>query len=146
MRGRPPKAPTLRLIKGTSRAGAKVATPRPRGALSEAPAFLSPSQQSLWHYHVAAAAPGTLRATDGGILSVFVVAVDLARQARELIGNDLVVESITGAMRPHPALAIMNAQTSIALRAGTELGFSPASRARVTAVPDDAPDEFFPAG
>ena len=124
--------------------GRKAVAPQATGALGAAPAHLTPTQAALWHYHVRHAAPEQLPAMTGGLLTAFVVAVDMHRQAAELIGGELVVESISGALKPHPTLAIPNAQAAIMLRAGAELGFTPASRSRVTVTPEPGPtDEFF---
>ena len=146
MRGRPPKPPILKLVTGTARSRGKAAAPgKQSAALAVPPAYLTAAQGALWSYCLRHAAPGQIPATGLSLLAIYVVASDLHRQALALIGDELVVETVSGHFKPHPAMAVLNTQAGIMLRAGAELGFSTAARGRMTLAPDPGPqDEFFP--
>lgn len=145
MRGRKPSPPRLRLVTGTAGRGIKPPDPPVTGELRNPPKWLTPAQVVLWNDVIRNAAPGHLRLTDTAILTVYIIAIDLGRQAQALIGDDLTIESPSGVLKPHPAIAIVNAQAAIALRAAVELGFTPASRSRITIAPEQVQaDEFFP--
>jgi P27 family predicted phage terminase small subunit len=139
MKGRKPKPTHLRLLEGNpGKRRINRDDMRPSEGLDAPPEWLSKSQQAGWTYAVEHARPGLLKRIDGSILTVFVVAEDLHRQAIEAINS-------SGLLAPSPVkaepmqnlyLAIANKQALIMAKAAAELGFSPSSRSRI---PTQAP-------
>ncbi len=136
MRGRKPKPTYLRIIEGN--AGKRPLNhdePAPIGELVEAdaPAWLTPAQRLLWRQVILAAPPGLLRTLDGPLVATYAVAMDMQREACEGLGKYgvLVKSPDSGAPIKSPWSTIFNQATQTLVRAGAELGFSPASRSRV---------------
>jgi hypothetical protein len=71
------------------------------------------------------------------MLAIWVVAEDLHREAAEKIAQYGLLTKSPNAGLPlqSPYLAILNKQAQIMIKAGAELGFSPASRTRVQVSP-----------
>ena len=160
MRGRKPKPTHLRLITGNAgKRRINKHEPKPSGHLTEPPDWFTPAQIETWRHAIANAPAGLLRKLDRGVLTVWTVAATLhqeaasklndssllvrgpARQA-DLFGGEPVPR---GAPVPNPFLSILHKQANIMMRAAEQLGFSPASRARVEiSTPDeDDGDQFF---
>jgi len=144
MAGKP--IPThLKLLKGTAR---KCRTnpnePKPIGDLTSPPDWMTESQKASWEFAIYNAPKGLLKQLDQSILTVWVAAEDLHRQALEGIEkNGMVVKAPnTGLEIQSPYLAIANKQAQIMMKAATELGFSPSSRSKVSVKneePNDSP-------
>jgi P27 family predicted phage terminase small subunit len=106
---------------------------------AEPPAHLTPSQVAGWKYAIANAPPGVLTTSDRSNLVVWVVAEDYHRQASEKIAKEGLFlypkkdgkPDETGIPYQHPAVAVVNRQAFIMLRAAAEMGFTPSSRSRV---------------
>jgi P27 family predicted phage terminase small subunit len=107
--------------------------PRPAGELYAAPEWMSESQREGWGYVITHSPKGLLRQLDRSILSVWIVAEDLHREAAEKIAQYGLLTKSPNAGLPlqSPYLAILNKQAQIMLKAAAELGFSPSSRSRV---------------
>ncbi len=146
MKGRPPTPSVLREIRGTPKRKLNQREPVPVGNLEGPPDWLSPSQQDVWRYAIECAPCGLLKRLDAGVLAVWVVAADLYRMAAEKIAAHglLVNAPNTGAPMQSPYLAIVNRQSQIMLKAGAELGFSPASRTRISAPTEPAGSDVAP--
>ena len=101
------------------------------------PAHMSDGAKAVWKSAIDSVSPDRLNELDRAALGAWATACDLYRQAQ--IGLDetgLVVKApVTGTLVQSPYLAILNKQVSIIVRTATQLGFTPASRARVTPVP-----------
>lgn len=111
------------------------AEPRPGGDLFDAPHWMTADQRAEWRYIVENSVPGLLTSVDRGNLTAYVVAACLHRQAAKELAKakSLVVQvGERGAMQQHPALQIVNRQALIMIKAAAEMGFTPASRTRVT--------------
>ena len=110
--------------------------PKPRGNLFDAPRWMSKDQRAEWRYIVENSVPGLLTSVDRANLTAYVVATCLHRAAAKEIGK---LKSLTvavgaaGALQQHPALQIVNRQALIMIKAAAEMGFTPASRTRVSA-------------
>lgn len=82
---------------------------------------------------------GLLTATDRGVLEVYCVARSFYIEARENMGQGLVVKSPTkGEPMQNPYLPIVNRQGEIMMKAAAALGFDPTARARVGIQPGPA--------
>ena len=162
--GRPRKPTALRLLQGSrgrpaghSRPIDKT-EPKPVGNLFEAPAWLTDSQKLVWSYHISNSPRGLLKRLDQRLFAAWCVACDLQQTAVEMQakidatnGAKLLVQprdaqgNPSGQAYQSPYLAIINRQHVVMAKLVTELGFSPASRTRISlgAAPDDTPDNAF---
>jgi P27 family predicted phage terminase small subunit len=107
--------------------------PKPKDDLFAAPEWMTDSQREGWAWAITNAPHGLLKQLDRSILAIWVVAEDLHREAAEKIAQYGLLTKSPNAGLPlqSPYLAILNKQAQIMLKAGAELGFSPASRTRV---------------
>lgn len=100
------------------------------GVLWSPPEWFDDDQRLQWHYAIEHAPVGLLSATDRETLVIWVVAsVEHARAAQEVRKLGQVVKTKEGNAIQNPYLPIVNRQALIMMRAGGEMGFSPASRA-----------------
>ena len=163
--GRPRKPTNLRILQSTRGEPAGHSRPidrtepKPVGNLFEAPAWLTDSQKLVWTYHIATAPAGLLKRLDQRVFAAWCVACDLHQTAVEMQakidatsgGAKLLVQprdaqgNATGQAYQSPYLPIINRQAVIMAKLVTELGFSPASRTRISlgAAPDATPDNVF---
>jgi P27 family predicted phage terminase small subunit len=114
---------------------ANPAEPKPPGELSDAPDWFSPSQKAGWDYVMRCAPPGLLKQLDRSVLTVWVVAEDLHRQAvigQNKIGGLVSKLKDTQFFVISPYLSIISQQAKVMLKAGAELGFSPSSRSGIS--------------
>jgi P27 family predicted phage terminase small subunit len=107
--------------------------PQPDGERYGAPKWLSDTQREGRAFAISSSPPGLLKELDRSGLAIWVVAEDLHREAAEKITQYGLLTKSPNAGLPlqSPYLAILNKQAQIMLKAGAELGFSPASRTRV---------------
>jgi len=110
--------------------------PKPVGDLKEPPAHFDAEMRTVWDYAIAHAPPGLLKRLDASVLETWCTAQVLHRRALKAMGKQIVVNgSKRGVRVESPYLAILNRQAMIMLRAGEQLGFSPASRTRISVPP-----------
>ena len=102
-------------------------------------AHLSKGAKAVWESAIDSVSPDRLSELDRAALEAWANACDLYRQAQVgLSATGLVVRApVTGTLVQSPYLAILNKQVSIIIRTSTQLGFTPASRARVTPKPTE---------
>ena len=106
------------------------AEPQGRGDLWAPPIWFDAEQRDQWQYAMDHAPAGLLTGTDRETLAIWcVAAVEYARAARRVREDGQVVETSNGNVVQSPYLSVMNKQALIMLKAGGEMGFSPASRA-----------------
>ena len=131
--GRKPKPTHLRLLHGNPRKEALPADePEGVGILWAPPAWFDEEQRAQWQYAIENSSPGLLTGTDREVLVVWTVAsVEHARAAQEVRKLGQVVKTKDGNAIQNPFLPIVNRQALIMMRAGAEMGFSPASRASI---------------
>lgn len=139
MRGRKPKPTALKVLEGKTGSVMNNREPLPEKGLVSSPDWLTPNQKASWDYWIDNAPKNLLTSIDKNVLTVYVVAEDIHRQAVEAIREaGLIVPSpVKGEPMQNPWLAILNKQALILLKAGAELGFSPSSRSRVSIDPID---------
>lgn len=132
--GRKRKPTQLKLIEGRTyglkdRAGEPIA----EGELSEPPNHFNERQREIWSYALEHAPAGLLKCIDGAILTSWCVAQALHEKATEMVNvTPVVIKSQNGTPLQSPWLAILNKQTNIMRSLVSELGFSPAARARMS--------------
>ena len=134
MRGRKPKPTALKELEGNpGKRRLNQREPKPTGDLYAAPGWMTDSQREGWAYAITHSPHGLLKHLDRSVLAIWVVAEDLHREAAEKIAQYGLLTKSPNAGLPlqSPYLAILNKQAQLMLKAGSELGFSPASRTRV---------------
>jgi P27 family predicted phage terminase small subunit len=127
----PPKTPLLlQQLHGNPRDHAPpVDVPEGRGELWAAPPWFDDEQRLQWDYALENAPLGLLTGSDREVLVIWCVAsVEHARAVQEVRKLGQVVKTKDGNAIQNPFLPIVNKQALIMLRAGAEMGFSPASR------------------
>ena len=146
MAGRKPLPTTVKKIKGTlQKCRTNLREPKPQGDLVEPPEYMSDGAKSAWRYALECAPPHLLTRMDMSVLEVWACAADLYRKAQTQISKTgmLVKAPNSGVPMQSPYLAIANKQAQIMTKAATEMGFTPASRSRIT-LPTEAADDLDP--
>jgi P27 family predicted phage terminase small subunit len=130
---------TLRKVHGNPRQHRMPSDiPEGQGELRAPPDFFDTAQRAQWRYALDHAPPGLLTGTDRETLAIWCVAcVEHARAVQEVRKLGQVVKTRDGSAIQNPFLGIVNRQAVIMLRAGAELGFSPASRMSLATEPGD---------
>ena len=135
MAGRKPLPTTVKRIKGTlQKCRTNMREPKPQGDLVEPPDYMTEGARSAWRYALECAPPHLLKRLDMSVLEVWACAADLYRRAQAGISKTglLVKAPNTGVPMQSPYLAIANKQAQIMTKAAVEMGFTPASRSRIT--------------
>ena len=126
----------IKSLKGTLRkVRVNTQQPRPTGDLVSAPDYMSPGARSAWQYAIDAAPPELLKRLDMGVLEIWACAADIYRQAQVMIQAEglLTLAPKTGVPMVNPYLSIANKQALLMTKAAIEMGFTPASRSKVSA-------------
>lgn len=106
-----------------------VDVPEGTGLLWSPPEWFNDEQRAQWDYALQHAPPGLLTGTDREVLVIWcVAAIEHALAVVQVRRLGQVVKSAEGSPYQNPFLGIANRQALIMLRAGAEMGFSPASR------------------
>lgn len=93
------------------------------------PSWFDAAQRLQWDYAVAHSPPGLLTGTDREVLVIWTVAcVEHAKAVLKVRELGQIVQTALGNAIQNPYMAIVNKQAFIMLRAGAEMGFSPAAR------------------
>jgi P27 family predicted phage terminase small subunit len=144
MRGRKPKPTKLHKLQGTlnvTRHKDRSSEPQAQGdLLATPPSWMSAAQQAGWRHAVAHAPRGVMRQIDRGVLAIWVVAEDQHRIATMMQAELdqttrllLLTKNKDGTPTLSPYVTIINRAAATMLKAGSELGFSPAARPRLAA-------------
>jgi P27 family predicted phage terminase small subunit len=134
----------LKILRMTGKKAEKLIarrTPTP-GPLADPPEWLTAEQKTEWAYTLENAPREILRRIDKAVLAGFIVAEDTHRKACVAMAqSQLLVKSPKQELpMQNPYLAIINRQMVLMIRAASELGFTPCSRARIDAgKPSSAP-------
>lgn len=147
MAGRKPLPTKVKQIKGTlQRCRTNLREPKPEGDLVEPPDYMPEGAKAAWRYALDCAPPNLLKKLDMSVLEIWACAADLYRKAQAGIAKTglLVKAPNTGVPMQSPYLAIANKQAQIMTKAATEMGFTPASRSRVSLPMETADDAFDP--
>jgi P27 family predicted phage terminase small subunit len=138
MRGRKPTPSHIKRLCGNpGRRPLNKDEPVPEGDLFEAPLWMSDSQRDGWGWAITNSPHGLLKYLDRAVLTIWVVAEDLHREAAGKVAQYGLLTKSPNAGLPlqSPYLAILNKQAQIMLKAAAELGFTPSSRSRVQVEP-----------
>ncbi len=147
MAGRKPLPTKVKQIKATlQKCRTNQREPKPHGDLVEPPEYMPEGAKSAWRYALECAPPNLLKRLDMSVLEVWACAADLYRKAQAGIAKTglLVKAPNTGVPMQSPYLAIANKQAQIMTKAATEMGFTPASRSRVSMPIESAEAELDP--
>jgi P27 family predicted phage terminase small subunit len=139
MRGRKPVPTMLADLHGRPRHAAPLqGEPKPVGDLDEPPDWMNDDQKDGWRYAIRHSPPGLLKRIDRSALTAWVIAEDMHRQAviKQHDTPLLIKAPKTGVLMQSLYLPIINRQALIMMKAASELGFSPVSRPRVSAMAD----------
>jgi P27 family predicted phage terminase small subunit len=145
-RGRTPKPTALKVLAGNpGKRPLNRREPKPQGTVGEPPEHLSDGAKAAWRLAVDCAPPGLLTPLDSSILLIWATAADLYHKAQEgLAKTGMLIKGPNNGMPiQSPYLAIANKQAQIMAKAATEMGFTPASRSRVT-LPMETADNLDP--
>lgn len=146
MAGRKPLPTAVKRLKGTlQKCRTNPKEPQPEGVLVEPPEYMSDGAKQAWRYAIECAPPQLLRQLDMSVLEVWASAADLYRKAQIGLNKSglLVKAPNTGVAMQSPYLAIANKQAQIMTKAAVEMGFTPASRSRIT-MPDPVASDIDP--
>lgn len=135
-RGRKPLPAALRLVTaGPNDNPDRINQDEPQvtNDIPDAPSWLNKAAQEVWKRTVAEVPAGMLRSLDHEMLVSYCVAVaerdELIIKLNKL--RSKVVITKKGNMIQHPYVGMLNRQVLIIAKLGSELGFSPTSRARL---------------
>ena len=97
---------------------------------ADPPQWFDRDQRALWRHALEHAPLGLLAEIDRSVLAVWCVAcVEHRRAASEIRQTGQVIETRDKRIIPNPHFRVLNACALLMIKAGSELGFSPASRA-----------------
>jgi P27 family predicted phage terminase small subunit len=106
-----------------------------------APTWMTKTQREAWRHAVTNAPIGLLRSSDRAALTAFIVAENLHQLAAGKIAADGLTVMNGSQEIPNPAISIVSKQALLMLKAAAELGFTPASRARLVDRGVDEPSD-----
>jgi P27 family predicted phage terminase small subunit len=120
--------------------------PKPKGELLEPPGWLSPDQKKRFSQILRDAPPKLLRRWDAGLLASYVVTESIIAETTLACatpqGCHLLELNSKGTMNMNPLLKIQSRFIPILRTLGSELGFSPASRAGLRLPEEDGSGDF----
>jgi P27 family predicted phage terminase small subunit len=103
------------------------------GAIGEPPEWFEQDETDAWNDVVEAAPPGLLTAVDANLLTIYSQAVAEYKEASlRLKKEGYIVEASRGAMKRNDWVLVKNKAAELMLKAGSEMGFTPASRSKVS--------------
>jgi P27 family predicted phage terminase small subunit len=145
MRGRRPKPTRLKQL--TCNPGKRPFNenePKPEPSVPECPPELGPLAQREWNRLVGELGPLRLLTNlDRGALASYCGAYALWAEATEALQKyGVMIKVPSGFPVQSPYLSIANRQTEIMMRIASELGFTPASRSRISAPAEYSPSLF----
>jgi P27 family predicted phage terminase small subunit len=138
--GPKPKATYLKLVTGNpGHRPLPKNEPKPQGNLSAPPRWFDAMRREYWSHYLANVPPGLLKSVDREMLVAYVNACATHRTAveRQLKLDKrrkhvLLARSKAGGYYQSPYVSMQNRQAEIMRALASELGFSPASRTRIS--------------
>ncbi|MBU6995870.1 phage terminase small subunit P27 family [Ferrovum myxofaciens] len=137
MPGRKPLPTAIKKIKGTlQKCRTNRNEPRPTGVLCDPPEYMADSAKEAWHYAVTNSPPGLLSALDGAVLERWANCSGMYREALAKINRSgvsgMLMKTPSGFLRRSPLMDVIRDLALEMKGYESELGFTPASRSRVT--------------
>ena len=137
MAGRKPLPVAIKKIKGTlQKCRTNPHEPRPTSMLGEPPEYMSDGAKEAWRYAVENAPPGLLSALDGAVLERWANCAGLYREALAKINRagvaGMIVKTPSGILRRSPLMDVIRDLALEMKGYEAEMGFTPASRSRVS--------------
>ena len=148
VRGRKPKPPELKILRGTRKDRIKADAPKIVAVAPQCPAHLDDVAKAKWHELVEQlSAAGTLSLTDSEALALYCSTFSLWLLAREHISKtqSLTVTGAQGGTKSNPVLSAISSNAQLLARLQAEFGLTPSSRGRIqsnAAGPKDELEEF----
>lgn len=142
--GRPAKPTDLKKLEGNlGKRKLPENEPKPAGNLSAPPSYLGAEEKKEWKFLIKNAPFGLLKHLDTAVLEIFVIARIQHRIAvRELASEGQNIETSNGNIIQNPRVGVMNRQAEIMLKAASQMGFTPASRSKVSVDPEEKASGF----
>ncbi len=120
--------------------------PKAKGGVGAPPKWMSPLQKEIWKETVADAPAGVLAKIDSKTLLTFVLAAAEQQEAAQMTAErGLTLTTGNGNEIQAPWVGTMNRAALIVLKAAAEMGFTPASRSKVSVAEDGDDQEEDPA-
>ena len=146
--GRKPVPTEIKKIKGTlQKCRNRRPQPQPGGFLGDPPDYMSDSAKEAWRYAIANAPPGLLTALDAAVLERWANCASLYREALGKINragvSGMLIKAPNGTLRRSPLMDVIRDLATEMKGYETEMGFTPASRSRVT-MPETAGHDHDP--
>lgn len=135
--GRKPLPVAVKKIKGTlQKCRTNPREPKPAGMLCTPPEYMSDTAKEAWNYAVANSPPGLLSALDGAVLERWANCSGMYREALAKINRSgvsgMLIKTPTGILRRSPLMDVIR-DLALEMRGyESEMGFSPASRSRIS--------------
>jgi P27 family predicted phage terminase small subunit len=137
MRGRKPKPTHLHLVDRT-RPDKNRAELKSTGPLGEPPADFEPDQRTAWDEIVGSLPDGLLTISDRLIVEVCVDQLVTYRRSRAIaLRTGVIFKDKDNVVRRNPAVLVMQRQSELMGRLLSEIGLTPASRARLASSDGD---------
>jgi P27 family predicted phage terminase small subunit len=146
MRGRRPKPTRLKILTGNpGKRPLNENEPMPEASIPECPPELGETAKQEWERMVTQLGPlKILTQLDRAALASYCSAYGLWAEATKAIQTyGAMVKSPTGYPVQSPYVSIANRQTEIMMRIASEFGFTPASRSRISAPPQQITPSLF---
>ena len=143
MKGRKKKPTVLKVIQGTDYVGRRnTKEPKPDVNLPNPPSYMKGTALEEWErVSIEMYELGMLTNLDRAVLEAYCVAYGRWVDAEEKVSKEtLVLKSRDGNPYQNPFLGIANTAWKLVLKAASELGLSPTSRARISANPPNQDD------
>ncbi len=135
--GRKPLPVAVKKIKGTlQKCRTNPREPKPAGMLCTPPEYMTDAAKEAWNYAVANSPPGLLTALDGAVLERWSNCSGMYREALAKINRSgvsgMLIKTPTGILRRSPLMDVIR-DLALEMRGyESEMGFSPASRSRIS--------------
>lgn len=144
--GRKPLPVEVKKIKGTlQKCRTNPRAPKPSGMLCTPPDYMSESAREAWNYAVTNSPPGLLSALDGAVLERWANCSGMYREALAKINRSgvsgMLVKTPSGILRRSPLMDVIRDLALEMKGYEAEMGFTPASRSRISMPADITMDD-----
>ncbi|WP_297476490.1 phage terminase small subunit P27 family [Ferrovum sp.] len=138
--GRKPLPVAVKKIKGTlQKCRINLREPRPSGLLGDPPAYMTETAQEAWRYAVSNAPAGLLFPLDAAVLERWANCAGMYREVLAKINQSgiggMLIKTPSGVLRRSPLMDVIRDLAMEMKGYESEMGFTPASRGRMSVVP-----------